>query len=56
MELLRGESLDVMLAQRGSVSTCAARAISAQICRCLVAAHSHGVVHRDLKPANIICC
>ena len=53
MELLRGQTLDVAIAQRGPFSVRQICELALQICDALVAAHTHGVVHRDLKPANI---
>jgi serine/threonine protein kinase len=53
MELLRGQTLDVAMAQRGRFSVRQICELGLQICDALVAAHTHGVIHRDLKPANI---
>ena len=53
MELLRGQTLDVALAQRGPFSIRQICELGLQLCDALVAAHAHGVIHRDLKPANI---
>lgn len=54
MELLCGNSLDVVLAHDGPFSVRRTCEIGIQLCDALVAAHAQGVVHRDLKPANII--
>jgi eukaryotic-like serine/threonine-protein kinase len=53
MELLRGQSLDVALADAGCFTVRRTCEVALQLCDALVAAHAHGVVHRDLKPANI---
>ena len=53
MELLRGHTLDVAIAQRGPFSIRHICELGLQLCDALVAAHAHGVIHRDLKPANI---
>jgi serine/threonine-protein kinase len=55
MELIRGESLDVML-EKGPLSPVLAIRIMEQVCRALSAAHRVGVIHRDLKPSNIMVC
>ncbi|MDB4997122.1 MAG: serine/threonine protein kinase [Myxococcaceae bacterium] len=54
MELLRGETLADLIAERGTVSPVEAVAILMPILSALEHAHEVGVVHRDLKPANIM--
>ncbi len=54
MELLRGETLDVMLSQRGALAPAYACELMLQVLAGLDAAHREGIVHRDLKPANVI--
>ena len=53
MELLRGESLDAIVALRPMT---AARALdlSVEIAEGLARAHETGIIHRDLKPANVM--
>ncbi|HEY5948215.1 MAG TPA: serine/threonine-protein kinase [Kofleriaceae bacterium] len=53
MDLLRGKTLDVVIAETGAFSVRRTCEIGLQLCNALVAAHAHGVVHRDFKPANI---
>src|SRR3954447_4583924 len=53
MELLRGETLEQLLARQGRMSTAEALPIIGHIVAALTAAHSNGVVHRDLKSGNI---
>jgi serine/threonine protein kinase len=54
MELLQGETLEQILARRGTVPPTEACEIMTQVLAGLGAAHALGIVHRDLKPANII--
>ena len=54
MELLRGSTLDRILAHDGAFAPRRVCSIGIQICDALTAAHMQGVVHRDLKPANIV--
>ena len=53
MEWLRGEDLQARLKRERRLPWPRARAILAQLCRALAAAHAQGVVHRDLKPGNL---
>lgn len=53
MELLEGEALDVVLADRGRLPPAEAVALMIPMLSALGAAHAAGVVHRDLKPANV---
>jgi serine/threonine-protein kinase len=54
MELLRGNSLDAILAHEGPFAPRRTCSLGIQLCDALTAAHMQGVVHRDLKPANVI--
>jgi serine/threonine-protein kinase len=54
MELVRGSSLDRVLAADGAFSVERAIRVGLQICDALVAAHALGIVHRDLKLENIM--
>jgi eukaryotic-like serine/threonine-protein kinase len=53
MELVRGRTLAMLLAQRGPLPPARATEVARQIAAALQAAHDAGVVHRDLKPANV---
>lgn len=54
MELVRGRSLDDLLAERGSLPPDQVAAIGLAMLDALTAAHAQGVVHRDIKPANVL--
>lgn len=56
MELLRGESLDVLLSREGRLSVAHAARILLPCVRAVARAHHAGIIHRDLKPANIFLC
>jgi serine/threonine-protein kinase len=53
MELLRGEDLGTILANRGSLTPEEAIALLQQAALALDKTHAVGVVHRDLKPENL---
>ncbi len=53
MELLKGESLDELLARKQRLSAAETIELLAPIAQALEVAHAAGVVHRDLKPSNI---
>ena len=54
MELLRGNTLDAILAHDGPFPLRRTCSLGIQLCDALAAAHRQGVVHRDLKPANVV--
>ncbi|HEV7145987.1 MAG TPA: serine/threonine-protein kinase [Pedococcus sp.] len=54
MELVEGQSLAQLLAERGPLPPHEVTAILGQAALALQAAHTAGVVHRDVKPANIM--
>ncbi|MGD8607336.1 MAG: serine/threonine-protein kinase [Myxococcales bacterium] len=56
MELLRGETLAVLLGRHGALSPPRVVRIACQLALALRCAHAEGVVHRDLKPGNIFVC
>jgi serine/threonine protein kinase/tetratricopeptide (TPR) repeat protein len=53
MELLRGETLEQLLARQGRMGMAEALPVIGHIVAALAAAHANGVVHRDLKSGNI---
>ena len=53
MELLRGPTLDALLASGQRFSLEEALEIFEPLCSALGAAHAAGVVHRDVKPSNV---
>jgi tRNA A-37 threonylcarbamoyl transferase component Bud32 len=53
MELLVGDDLSQLVAQRGALGAAEVLSMFEQLCHAVGAAHRAGVVHRDLKPENI---
>lgn len=54
LELVRGITLEALLAMTGRLSETAALAVAAQALSGLAAAHAAGIVHRDIKAANLM--
>ncbi|OWK34863.1 serine/threonine protein kinase [Fimbriiglobus ruber] len=61
MEYVEGESLDRVIARRGSSDRAGGRLgweevvqYGKQLCRALQHAHDKGIIHRDLKPSNLM--
>src|SRR5262249_59060659 len=54
MEMLDGEELRHLIAQRKSLALEDKLTIVMQVCDGLHFAHQKGIVHRDIKPANIM--
>jgi eukaryotic-like serine/threonine-protein kinase len=54
MELLQGQELRQVIAQRQALSLEGNFAVMIQVCDGLHYAHQKGIVHRDIKPGNII--
>ncbi len=54
MELVAGEPLSRVIAERAPISAEETTAILSQAALALQAAHDSGVVHRDVKPGNIM--
>jgi len=54
MELVEGQPLDALLAERGRLPEDEAIAIGRKVAMALGHAHQCGIVHRDVKPGNVI--
>ncbi|WP_207923604.1 serine/threonine-protein kinase, partial [Actinomadura bangladeshensis] len=54
MELVRGRSLEQLLAEQKALPQGQVAAIGLAMLDALSAAHAQGVVHRDVKPANVL--
>ncbi|MCX0274242.1 serine/threonine protein kinase [Nocardia zapadnayensis] len=54
MELVDGNSVDLLLGEHGALPVTWAACIAAQVCAVLTAAHQVQLVHRDLKPGNLV--
>jgi tetratricopeptide (TPR) repeat protein len=56
MKLIRGRTLDALLAERPDPAHDHGRfvAVFEQICQAVAYAHAHHVIHRDLKPSNVM--
>ena len=53
LEFIEGNTLDVILKEKGKLPVPEALRIISQVLRGLQYAHSKGIVHRDIKPGNI---
>jgi len=54
MELVPGQPLSALLAERGALAPEVAADLIAQAAEGLEAAHAFGIIHRDVKPANLL--
>jgi TolB-like protein/Tfp pilus assembly protein PilF len=54
MELVRGATLEQLLASRGRFSAREAALIGVDLCRALAAIHGAGLIHRDVKAQNVV--
>jgi len=54
MDLLSGETLDVLLRKKGSLDSDLALDLFIQVADALSSAHQQGIVHRDIKPSNLM--
>jgi hypothetical protein len=54
MELLRGQSFEAVMAERGALPEDEVLEIALQVTKGLRAANDSGVLHRDVKPGNIL--
>lgn len=54
MELVRGRSLEVILASGRRFDWRETASLAEDVARALKSAHDQGIVHRDLKPANLL--
>jgi TolB-like protein/Flp pilus assembly protein TadD len=53
-DLVRGQTLEESLTQRGPFGADEAMMIGLDLCRALAAVHAAGLVHRDVKAANVM--
>jgi serine/threonine-protein kinase len=54
MTLIRGQTLDQLVRERGPLPIGAVVHVGVQVCRGLERVHSAGYVHRDIKPSNLM--
>jgi serine/threonine-protein kinase len=54
MELVEGQDIRRLLAERGPLSPYGAARIAREVATALQQAHQAGIVHRDIKPANVL--
>jgi tetratricopeptide (TPR) repeat protein/tRNA A-37 threonylcarbamoyl transferase component Bud32 len=56
MKLIKGDTLEALLAARPDPASDRGRFVAAfeQVCQGVAYAHAHNVIHRDLKPANVM--
>ena len=53
-ELIRGRTVEEMIAAQGPLGAREAALIGVEICRALAAVHAAGLVHRDVKTSNVM--